>query len=100
MGIAEQICDAPVYGPIGLAIKSFMFAYEVNLYDEFAEDGCGDRVCAIGRLNPDGDNYGCRSDPKTGEYKKLRRTFPPAARDAWATRHRLALCSRSGTAGR
>jgi hypothetical protein len=71
MGIAEQICDAPVYGPIGLAIKSFMFAYEVNLYDEFAEDGCGDRVCAIGRLNPDGDNYGCRSDPKTGEYKNF-----------------------------
>ena len=73
--LAEQIYDAPVHGPIGLAIKSFMFAYEVNLYDAFAEEGHGDRVCAIGRLNPDGDNYGCRSDPKTGGYKNFAELF-------------------------
>ena len=58
--IEERILDAPVQGPVGLAIKAFLFAYEVNVYDEFAEERRNADPCAIHQLEPDDRNYSPR----------------------------------------
>lgn len=67
--IAEQIFNAPVVGAVGLAIKAFLFAYEVEAqYCLGTKYRRGDDPCAIRRLRPDDTNYSSRLDARTGTW--------------------------------
>lgn len=52
IALAEEIFEAAANGPVGLAIKAFMLAYEVCEMDGLTTYRKGQDACIIGRFKP------------------------------------------------